>query len=48
MATIIKQGRTTGPGSVSIVRTADPKNLDKIKIVNQKNLEKIFTQLKQN
>jgi hypothetical protein len=29
MATIIKQGRTTGPGSVSIVRTADPKNLDK-------------------
>ena len=29
MATIIKQARSTGPGSTSIVRGADPKNLDK-------------------
>jgi hypothetical protein len=29
MANIIKQGRSSGPGSTSIVRSPDPKNLDK-------------------
>jgi hypothetical protein len=29
MGNIIKQARSSGPGSTSIIRTADPKNLDK-------------------
>lgn len=29
MANIIKQGRSTGAGSTSIIRGAEPKNLDK-------------------
>lgn len=29
MANIIKQARSTGPGSTSIIRKIDPKNLDR-------------------
>jgi hypothetical protein len=42
MANIIKQARSTGPGSVSIIRGAEPKNLDKIDgIALQRNVDAI-------